>query len=338
MTRPGPLILGTAGWGGGWNVGPRTAQQQELAEHSALQALTAALAAGIATLDTADLYAHGRAEQTLGRLLARDSGLRERVVLQSKAGILLGGSPLYPDATGAAPAATRYDNSPRHLRHAVEGSLERLQTTHLDVLLIHRPDPLTPVEQIVEGYGELRESGLVRSLGASNLGTAQARALDDALRRASGGAEGLSCVQMELSLHHRGLVEAQVLANTADTAERARVGEAAGLAQLCLERGITLQAWGSLAQGRFTRPLEQVEPEDRAVAELIVHLAAEHGLPAEAITLAWLLCLPWNVRPVIGSLNPERIAASARAAEAAQRLSSEQWYQLWTAARGVPLP
>ena len=66
--------------------------------------------------------------------------------------------------------------------------------------------------------------------------------------------------------------------------------------------------------------------------------AAELGVSREAVVLAWLLRLPWGVRPVIGTQDPERVAACAEAAAAAEAMDSAQWHRLWTAARGRPLP
>lgn len=332
------VALGTAGWGGGWGVEPLDEGAWAEAERAAREALTAALAAGLTTVDTADIYAHGRSEETLGRLLAADPGLRTRIRLQTKCGIMIGGSPLY--GVDGAPAAdsTRYDGSAAHLRRAVAGSLERLRTDHVDTLIIHRPDPLTRPDETVQAYLELRTAGSVGSLGLSNMGVAWVRRFDDALRAATGGAEGIACLQIELGLHHRGLVESAVLANHPETAERAVVGEAAGLAELCAERGIALQAWGSLGQGRYTRAADQTAPQDRAAAERVSEIAGRLGVSGEAVVLAWLLKLPWSIQPVVGTMDPDRLRAAASAALAAERLSSEDWYRLWTAARGAPLP
>ena len=151
MTR---MILGCMGWGGGWAPEPPDAQSWRDAEDVARHALHAALDAGITTLDTADIYAHGRSEETLGRLLGADPGLRETLRIQTKCGIRLGGSPLYGPSRGTG--TTRYDSSPAHLRTAVAGSLERLQTDHVETLIIHRPDVLTDPVETVGAFLELK--------------------------------------------------------------------------------------------------------------------------------------------------------------------------------------
>lgn len=340
MTAPEPsaVALGTAGWGGGWGVEPLDKQAWAEAEVTARAALEAALQAGITTVDTADIYAHGRSEETLGRLLTADPGLREHIRLQTKCGIMIGGSPLYGVDGAPAVQSTRYDSSAEHVRRAVSGSLQRLCTDHVDTLIIHRPDPLTPPEQTVQAYLELRKTGAVGSLGLSNMGVAWVRRFDDALRAASGGEESIACLQIELGLHHRGLVESAVLVNHPDTAARAVVGEAAGLAELCAERGIALQAWGSLGQGRYTRGTDQAAPQDKAAAAVVAEIAGQLGVSGEAVVLAWLLRLPWHVQPVVGTVQPDRLRAAAEASVAAERLTSDDWYRLWTAAREAQLP
>lgn len=322
-----PLLLGLMGWGGGWATEPLDAAGREAADAVARPALQAALAAGITTVDTADIYAHGRSEETLGRLLAADPTLRARLHLQTKCGILVGGSPLH----GAD--STRYDSSAEHVRASITASLARLRTERIDTVIIHRPDVLTDPAVTVGAYLEAKAAAVVGRLGVSNMPLAWVRRFDDALREQSGGAEGLACVQLEMGLHRRGLVESVVLANHPDAPPSAGTG---GLVEFALDRGITLQAWGPLAQGMFTRHGLPESPA-AAVAE-VARLARDLGTSREAVVLAWLLRLPWGIRPVIGSVSPARITACGEASEVAQRMDAEQWYRLWTAVRRDYLP
>src|SRR5690606_19846148 len=104
--------------------------------------------------------------------------------------------------------------------------------------------------------------GAVGRLGVSNMGLAWVRRFDDALREATGGNETLACVQLELGLHARTLIESVVLANHPEAPPAA---DSEGIVELCAARGIELQAWGPLGQGRYTRP--DPEPADaRATA------------------------------------------------------------------------
>lgn len=335
-----PLILGTMGWG---DVG--ASGDAQTARERARGALHAGLAAGITLLDTADIYGAGASEETVGALLAElDPAERARLRVQTKAGIVL-------HERGADGAAEpRYDSSPAYVGSALAASLRRLGADSVDTLVIHRPDVLTPVQDTVRAFLDAREAGLVAGLGVSNLGTGRLLAFQRELRRTAADGTGLACVQLELGLHHRTLVEAVVLAN--HDAAPATTG-AADLGRVCAEEGIELQAWGPQGQGRYTR---DDAPDDDAPADgpalagaggpaavagasaVVAELAEELGTSREAVVLAWLLRLPWGVRPVIGSQDPARIAACAQAPAAAAALDSRRWHRLWSAARGVSLP
>lgn len=343
-----PLVLGTMGWGTSGDGPARAAA-----------ALDAALAAGVAVLDTADIYGAGDSERAVGAAL---DGLAPRaragLRVQTKCGIVLPGT-TPPGASTPAPTV-RYDSSPAHLKASLAGSLERLGTDRVDALLIHRPDVLTPVEDTVRAFLEEREAGRVDRLGLSNLPLDRARRVQETLHRMSADGTGLDCVQIELGLHHRALVEAAALANH-DSA--APTSGAAHLPQWCRDEGIVLQAWGPLGQGRYTGASDATEtgavpdepagaPEDatagdpqttartpeQEAAVVVKELAERLGVPGEAVVLGWLRRLPWDVRPVVGTLEPDRLAASARADVAARGMDHADWYRLLTAARGAPLP
>ena len=340
-----PLILGTMGWGvpvddgeGPHSAGPGAGADVALAR--ARGALRAGLEAGITVLDTADIYGGGLSESTTGALLAElDPAERGRLRVQTKAGIVL------PGQDPAGGGVTRYDSSPAHVRRALEGSLSRLGAGAVETLIIHRPDVLTPVEDTVRAFLDAREAGLVRRLGVSNLGTGRLLSFQRALGRLAADGTGLACAQLELGLHHRTLVEAEVLANHG--AAPATAG-AADLGRVCAEEGIELQAWGPLGQGRFTPGSDGSVPTDPAEAAalasaggpaaVVAQVAQELGAGREAVVLAWLLKLPWGVRPVVGSQGPARLAACAAAPEVAAAMDAAQWHRLWTAARGENLP
>ncbi|MDY6055776.1 aldo/keto reductase [Micrococcus sp.] len=320
-----PLILGTMGW-----TDPDRARA----------ALHASLEAGMRVLDTADIYGAGASERTVGALLAElDAESRAGLRVQTKAGIVL------DELDAAGRPEVRYDSSPAHLRAALERSLDRLGADCVDILLVHRPDVLTPVARTVRAFLDAREAGLVRRLGVSNLGTGRVLEFQRELARQGRDGTGLACVQMELGLHHRTLVEAFVLPNHPTAPATAG---AADLGAVCAGEGIELQAWGPLGQGRFSTapPAPDAlvpDPEGGAAtlggtAAVVAQVAQELAVGPEAVVLAWLLKLPWQVRPVVGTQRPERIAACAQAPDAAARMSARQWYRLWTAARGHALP
>ncbi len=303
------VLYGCMGLGGSWDDTPYAAADIGHAE----AAVEAALAAGITAFDHADIYRYGKSEAVFGEVLARTPGLRERITLQSKCGIRL------PE--GGRPG--RYDLRGPSILQRVEESLVRLRTDSLDVLLLHRPDPLARPEEIAAALTALHRQGLVRHFGVSNMSAAQIAQLQAQLD------VPLVVNQLEMSLARRDWVEAGVLVNTAAAAAN---GFPHGTVEYCSANGIRLQAWGALAQGRFTRA------EAGPAGELLGKLAARKGTTPETVLLWWLQRHPAGIAPVIGTGRPERIAACSDAVHREPELTHEEWYELWTAARGAPLP
>ncbi len=307
------VLYGCMGLGGSWDPDPYGPADIDAAE----AAVAAALDIGITTFDHADIYRHGKAEAVFGEVLARAPGLRERITLQTKCGIRLGGK----DRPGM------YDLRGESITRRVEESLTRLRTDVIDVLLLHRPDPLADVDSIASALTSLHRQGLVRGFGVSNMGAAQIAHLQARLD------VPLAANQLEMSLHSRAWVEAGVLLNTPESAQN---GFPFGTLEHCRDHGIRLQAWGALAQGRFTGREET--PAERATAQLLAELARQKNTTPESVLLWWLMRHPAAIAPVIGSARPERIRACRDAALREPELTHEEWYELWITARGVPLP
>lgn len=298
-----------------WDDAPTTAE-----ERRNTQALVeTALAQGINLFDHADIYARGKSEALFGDLLRRTPGLRERIVLQSKCGIHFAGSP-EPDSPG------RYDFSRRHIVESVEGSLRRLHTDHLDLLLLHRPDPLMEPAEVAAAFDELHNAGKVRHFGVSNHTAAQISLLRKSVR------QPLVANQVELSLLHHHLIDEGIVFNQHGTAYTA----SAGALDYCREHAILLQAWSPLATGRLGGSVDNVEPALRPVAETVDQLAKRHGCSVEAILIAWLLRHPAGIQPIVGTTNADRLVASCKADGI--ELTREEWYALFTAARGARVP
>ncbi|WP_254693446.1 aldo/keto reductase [Streptomyces qinglanensis] len=307
------LLYGCMGLGG-----TGEAEAGGVAEIGAAEAaVEAALDAGITVFDHADIYRGGRAEAVFGEVLGRAAGLRERIVLQTKCGIRL------PD--GDRPG--HYDLRGAQIRHRVEESLTRLRTDVLDVLLLHRPDPLADPADVAEALTALHREGLVRRFGVSNMSAGQIAALQGHLELP------LAVDQLEMSLERRDWLEAGVLVNTPAAAGN---GFPLGTVEYCRSNGIRLQAWGALAQGRYTG--RQETPEQHRTAALLTDLAAAKGTTPETVLLWWLQRHPARIAPVVGTTSPERIRACKDAAGQTPRLTHEEWYALWISARGRPLP
>jgi predicted oxidoreductase len=310
------LIYGCMGLGGSWSAEPYAPQHVE----QAAAAIDAALESGITLFDHADIYRSGKSEAVFGEVLAITPGLRERIRIQTKCGIRLNEQGL----------ETHYDLSREGILERVNGSLRRLKTDYVDVLLLHRPDPLADPAEVASAVGQLLREGKVRQIGVSNMSAPQIEALQDHLETP------VVANQLEMSLLKRAWLESTVLVNHAQGLDHSFPH---GTLEFCKRQGITLQAYGALAQGHYTgAPPESPTPAEAATAVLIARMAKDKGTTREAILLGWLMRHPAGIAPVIGSANPDRIRACAGAAHAAAAMTRAEWYRLWVTARGSNIP
>ncbi|MFT7771656.1 aldo/keto reductase [Roseateles sp.] len=306
----GPLVYGCMALGGDWGGAPVT--ETDIAHAHA--AVEAALDIGVKLFDHADIYRRGKAEAVFGELLKRDPGLRARVRLQSKCGIR------FADEANVG----RYDLSADHIEHSVDGILRRLAVEHIDILLLHRPDALMEPAEVARAFGRLKAAGKVGHLGVSNMHAGQMRWLQTAL------SEPLVVNQLELSLAKLDAIDAGTTFNDPQVGSRPGSIAWAGTLEYAQQHGMQLQAWGSLAQGRFN------DPAASAAAQVVHEIAETHRTTSNAVLLAWLLRHPAGIQPVIGSGNAERIRACADATRL--QLSRDEWYRLYVTARGQALP
>jgi predicted oxidoreductase len=309
------IACGCMGLGGAWNDVPLAEDVVGRAE----RLVRAAVDAGITLFDHADIYARGKSEEAFGRILAGTPSLRDRIVLQSKCGIRLADDPA-PGAPG------RYDLSRRHIVASVEGSLRRLRTDRLDLLLLHRPDPLVEPEEVAAAFAALRASGKVRHFGVSNHTAAQMALLQAHVD------QRLVVNQLQLSLWHLALIDDGVVANRADAPHAG----AAGTLDECRRHGVLVQAYSPLGKGRHLGEHAPAEARAQALRQALDRLALEQGVSREAIAVAWLLRHPAGIQPIVGTTRPERLRACCEADRVV--FPREAWYQLFVAARGSPVP
>lgn len=283
----------------------------------------AALERGINFFDHADIYDTadgGRAEEVFSSVWSEFPGLRNRIVLQSKCG--------QRPAGDAGPGTVhQYDLSYDHIIEAVNGSLKRLQTDRLDLLLLHWPDPLVEPEEVARAFDELQESGKVRYFGVSNHNGPQIDLLRQYVR------QPLVVDQLELSLLHTPLID---LGWIAPQHSPKMPAEGYGTIEYCRRHRLTIQTYSSLAEGLLAG--REAEPPDERVtrtAGLVASMAREKRVSPEAIGIAWLLKHPARVQALIGSTKPERIRAACQGDEV--ELSRDDWYRLLLTARGVKL-
>ncbi|TDS83018.1 aldo/keto reductase [Nesterenkonia aurantiaca] len=272
-----------------------------------------ARAAGVDFLDHADIY--GGAPHTCERRFAEAVKLtgaeREEVLIQSKVGIVTDGP--------------FYDFSYEHIVTEVEESLRALQTDHLDILLLHRPDPLVEPAEVARAFDELQAAGKVRHFGVSNHTVGQIELLRTAVT------QPLVVNQMQLSLVHAPILTEGAQANTlGGTGTVTPAG--ADIVEYCRRHAITLQAWSPYQSPSGVFLDNPDYPELNAV---LARLAQRHGVTPTGIATAWLTRHPADIQVVLGTTQGARVEEAAAGSEV--RLSRREWYELLVAA-GHRLP
>jgi predicted oxidoreductase len=272
-------------------------------------AIHAAYEAGFTFFDNADIYTGGVCERILGQALKEVPGMRDRVIVATKGGICRPGEP-------SPNSPHRYDSSREHLVAACEASLRRLGLETIDLYMIHREDFLGDPEEVAEVFDTLHQSGKVRCFGVSNFRPTFVAALLKYCR------QPVVAHQLEISLAR--------LAPFTD-----------GSLDQCLAEHMTPLAWSPLAGGLMGDGATKLLPAQRAyktdtLLPVLDEIAAARGVSRTVIALAWLMKHPSGIVPIVGSAKPERIAEAAKAGEL--ELNREEWYRLFVAARGEPLP
>jgi len=257
--------------------------------------LEACLEQGITTIDQADIYGGYQAETMLGACLAEAPSLRERLEIVTKCGIVA------PVGRHAGRRVKHYDTSAAHVEASVDRSLREMRIERIDLILIHRPDPLMDHDETGAALDGLIRSGKVRAAGVSNFRP------HDFLLLQSAMTSRLVTNQIELSLlAHEPFVD----------------GEIAFLQ----ERRIPPMAWSPLGGGRLPGEGGSV------LAERLALVANENGVDASAVAVAWLLAHPARILPVMGTNNLDRIRRFGDAFRVA--MDRETWFELYEAALG----
>lgn len=321
LGRDGPqvsrLAYGCAALAGPWDDGELTAGRRQQAR----RVLEAALAAGIDHFDLADIYAFGRAEQAFSAIWEIDPSLRSRVIVQTKCGVVR-------SAADPSRARTCYDSSYAHILAAARGSLERLAVEYLDLLVLHRPDVLMQPEEVAAAFDRLHAAGEVRCFGVSNYAPEQIELLAAALDHP------LLVNQLQVSLAHPDLMDDAIVVNDArpDRPVRGR-----GTLAYCTRTGITVQAWAPLGAGKLVRDdAAGADSRLRAVRRELQAVARRRGAHPAAVAIAWILRHPAGIQPILGGRTGPEIHAAAQGIDL--ELTRGEWYRLFNASRGAPVP
>lgn len=263
---------------------------------------------GINFFDHADIYAGGEAETVFGNALT--PALREQMVIQTKCAIRPG---------------ICYDFSKAHILASVDGSLKRLKTDYVDILLLHRPDALMEPEEVAEAFDELEKSGKVRAFGVSNHNPMQIELLNKYC------GDRICIDQIQFSAAHCPTVDAGLNVNIQNDAGCSRDG---GLLEYARLKNLTLQAWSPFQYGMFEGVFIGNEKFPK-LNQVLDRLAEKYGVTPNAVAVAWILRHPAGIQTIVGSMNLERIRGIAKAAEIT--LTREEWYEIYLAA-GKQLP
>lgn len=271
-----------------------------------------ALEEGVDFFDHADIYGGGHSEEVFAKAAHMSPAVREKMLLQTKCGICQGdGKNVY------------FDFSKQHILESVDGSLKRLNTDYVDVLLLHRPDALVEPEEVAEAFNILHSSGKVRYFGVSNQKPMQIELLQKYLN------QKLIINQLQLSVTNATMISNGINVNMENESAVDRDGS---ILDYCRLKDITIQAWSPFQYGMFAGVFLDNEkfPE---VNRKINELAEAKGVTNSAIAIAWILRHPAKIQPIVGTTNAQRLKDICKAASV--ELTRQEWYEIFCAAGNV---
>jgi aryl-alcohol dehydrogenase-like predicted oxidoreductase len=269
-----------------------------------------AIEAGITTFDTANVYSLGSSEEITGQLL-REFATREQVVIATKVhGRMFPG----PKGGGLSRAA---------ILTAIDDSLRRLGTDYVDLYQIHRWDPDVPIEETMETLNDIVRAGKARYIGASSMWAWQ-------------------FAQAQYTADVNGWTRFVSMQDQYNLLQREEERE---MHPFCLDQGVGVIPWSPLARGSLTRPwgtetsrtgtdafLATLYHEDsnHQIVDAVAAVAAERGVPAAQVALAWVLQREAVTAPIVGATKPhhltDAVAALDLELDAAERARLEEHY------------
>ena len=260
--------------------------------------IAACLDQGITTMDQADIYGGYMAEEILGNAL-RGSDLRNKIEIVTKCDIVA------PVGRYANARVKYYDTSRAHIMASVDHSLNLMGIDHIDLLLVHRPDPMMDHHETGAALDEVIASGKVRSVGVSNFRPWDWELLQSLMKNT------LATNQIELSvLAHHSFTNGDVAFHQ--------------------KNATPMMAWSPLAGGNL------FNGQNDAVTAALDAIARDRGVDVSAVAVAWLLAHPSKILPVMGTNNLARISRLSDACDV--KLDRQEWYEIYIAALGHEVP
>lgn len=267
----------------------------DIAESRVAQLIQKSLEVGITTFDHADIYGDHSIEEIFGNVLKKNPSLRLKMELVTKCGIK------FPSAKRPKSWVKHYDTSKEHILWSVDNSLTKLGTDHIDLLLIHRPDPLLNPNVVAEAFIALKQTGKVRHFGVSNF----------------------TATQFEMLQHY---LPFPLVTNQLEISVLNNLALFDGSLDVLMKHKVSPMAWSPLGGGKILSH-DQQEIFSKSLA---------YGATEAQLALAWLLKHPSSFFPVIGTTNPDRIAESAKAIEI--HLEVQDWFEMLKVAQGKEMP
>ena len=277
----------------------------DMSEKEVAAFIDTALSEGASFFDHADIYGGGKSEEVFGKAIT--PSMRENIIIQTKCGIRKG----------------MFDFSYEHIVNSVDGSLKRLGTEYIDVLVLHRPDALMEPEDVARAFDHLKSSGKVRHFGVSNQNSYQMQLLGNFLT------VPICTNQIQLSIMHCPAIQSGINVNMYNDSAVNRDG---GVLDYCRLNNITVQAWSPMQYGFFEGCFVDNEkfPE---LNETMERIGNKYGVSKTTVAIAFILRHPAKIQPVTGTTNIGRLKDSLKASEI--RLSREEWYEIYRAAGNV---
>ncbi|WP_296511024.1 aldo/keto reductase [Rhodoferax sp.] len=283
----------------------RLSDAEDTSVTATLGRIDACLAQGITTFDHADIYGDYRCEALFGEAIKARPSLRDAIEVVTKTDIMLL-SAQWPNTR-----VKHYDTSPAHVLASVDRSLQRIGVDVLDLLLIHRPDPLCDADELGACLDGLVDCGKVRGIGVSNYMPWDVDLLQSRMKHR------LQTNQIELSL-----------LSTAPFTN----GQIAHAQQ----HKMPVMAWSPLGGGRLHSQARQAGTAAARLSPILARLAQASGTDTTAVAIAWLMHHSVGVLPVMGSNQIPRIEAFNQAFTVP--MDRQTWYELYELANGHEVP
>jgi len=265
---------------------------------------------GINFFDHADIYGSGQCEALFSEAIQMNTSIREKMIIQSKCGI--------------RSKENYFDFSKEHILDSVNGILQRLKTEYLDILLLHRPDPLMEPTEVAEAFEILQNSGKVKYFGVSNFNPTQIELLQKYIP------QKLVVNQIQFSIVHTPVIDSGIALNMNIDQS---INRDSSILEYCRLHDITLQAWSPFQRGFFEGPFLGDLVHYPELNTLLDTLATKYGVTNTAISTAWITRHPANIQVVLGTTNPQRLKDACKASEIT--LTREEWYLIYKAAGNI---